>query len=176
MLVAPATYLSAVRGSNCPLQGTNDILRLFIALTGIQTAGAELKGLQKALNSPLSNLGLVVSEVCLHDCSQLWMCVTVNCPEKLRIVASSYCCCLLWGGQGIGMVRAKAGFPVLPDMSWVPAPLATSGEIAASCTASFGHVRTWNCVRAAFPHGAQRRCVGHCSSPNCHLPSHSGCS
>ena len=39
------------------------------------------------------------------------------------------------------MVRAKAGVPVLPDMSWVPAPLAPAGEIAGHCTASFGHVR-----------------------------------
>eukprot|EP00914_Ancora_sagittata_P018662 GHVO01036993.1.p1 GENE.GHVO01036993.1~~GHVO01036993.1.p1 ORF type:complete len:559 (+),score=91.92 GHVO01036993.1:72-1748(+) len=43
-------------------EGTNDILRLFVALTGIQYAGGHLKGLQKALKDPLSNLGVIVGE------------------------------------------------------------------------------------------------------------------
>ncbi|KAI8770611.1 very long-chain specific acyl-CoA dehydrogenase, mitochondrial [Biomphalaria glabrata] len=41
-------------------EGTNDILRLFIALTGIQYAGSQLKELQKALSNPAANLGLLV--------------------------------------------------------------------------------------------------------------------
>merc|ERR1719394_1942065 len=41
-------------------EGTNDILRLFIALTGIQYAGSSLKELQKALANPAANLGLLV--------------------------------------------------------------------------------------------------------------------
>ena len=40
-------------------EGTNDILRLFVALTGIQYAGASLKELQKAMKNPLGNLGVV---------------------------------------------------------------------------------------------------------------------
>ncbi|GAB1600389.1 very long-chain specific acyl-CoA dehydrogenase, mitochondrial-like [Argonauta hians] len=40
-------------------EGTNDILRLFVALTGIQYAGSHLKELQKALKNPASNLGLI---------------------------------------------------------------------------------------------------------------------
>lgn len=43
-------------------EGTNDILRLFIALTGMQYAGGHLRELQAALKNPLANLGLVVSE------------------------------------------------------------------------------------------------------------------
>ncbi|XP_062521347.1 very long-chain specific acyl-CoA dehydrogenase, mitochondrial-like [Corticium candelabrum] len=43
-------------------EGANDILRLFIALTGMQYAGSHLKELQAALQNPLANLGLVVSE------------------------------------------------------------------------------------------------------------------
>jgi len=43
-------------------EGTNDILRLFIALTGMQYAGAHLRELQKAMKSPGTNLGLVFSE------------------------------------------------------------------------------------------------------------------
>ena len=40
-------------------EGTNDILRLFVALTGIQYAGASLKELQKAMKNPLGNMGVV---------------------------------------------------------------------------------------------------------------------
>ena len=43
-------------------EGTNEILRLFIALTGMQYAGSHLRELQTALQNPLANLGLVVSE------------------------------------------------------------------------------------------------------------------
>ncbi|GFO48918.1 very long-chain specific acyl-coa dehydrogenase, mitochondrial [Plakobranchus ocellatus] len=42
------------------VQGTNDILRLFISLTGIQYAGSQLKELQKALANPAANFGLLV--------------------------------------------------------------------------------------------------------------------
>ncbi|XP_011505547.1 PREDICTED: very long-chain specific acyl-CoA dehydrogenase, mitochondrial [Ceratosolen solmsi marchali] len=44
-------------------EGTNDILRLFIALTGIQYAGSHLKELQKAFKNPTANLGLIAEEV-----------------------------------------------------------------------------------------------------------------
>lgn len=44
-------------------EGTNDILRLFVALTGIQFAGSHLKELQKAFKNPTANLGLILEEV-----------------------------------------------------------------------------------------------------------------
>lgn len=44
-------------------EGTNDILRLFVALSGIQYAGSHLKELQKAFNNPAANLGLIIKEV-----------------------------------------------------------------------------------------------------------------
>ncbi|XP_049875875.1 very long-chain specific acyl-CoA dehydrogenase, mitochondrial [Pectinophora gossypiella] len=43
-------------------EGTNDILRLFVALTGIQYAGAHLQELQRAFKNPAANLGLIFSE------------------------------------------------------------------------------------------------------------------
>ncbi|XP_077290256.1 acyl-CoA dehydrogenase very long chain [Arctopsyche grandis] len=43
-------------------EGTNDILRLFVALTGIQYAGTHLRELQKAFKNPTANLGLIFSE------------------------------------------------------------------------------------------------------------------
>ncbi|XP_048747137.2 very long-chain specific acyl-CoA dehydrogenase, mitochondrial-like [Ostrea edulis] len=39
-------------------EGTNDILRLFIALTGSQYAGSYLKELKKAMSNPLGNIGM----------------------------------------------------------------------------------------------------------------------
>merc|ERR1712117_5942 len=44
-------------------EGTNDILRLFVALTGIQFAGGHLRELQKAVQNPLGNFGVVLGEV-----------------------------------------------------------------------------------------------------------------
>merc|ERR1719251_122755 len=44
-------------------EGTNDILRLFVALTGIQYAGGHLRELQKAIKNPIGNFGIVVGEV-----------------------------------------------------------------------------------------------------------------
>lgn len=43
-------------------EGTNDILRLFVALTGFQNAGNQLRGLQQALKSPVGNVGLLAQE------------------------------------------------------------------------------------------------------------------
>ncbi|KAG7484919.1 hypothetical protein MATL_G00054970 [Megalops atlanticus] len=44
-------------------EGTNDILRLFVALNGFQNAGNHLKSLQKALKNPLGNAGLLAGEI-----------------------------------------------------------------------------------------------------------------
>ncbi|GAB6031176.1 hypothetical protein CHUAL_007976 [Chamberlinius hualienensis] len=43
-------------------EGTNDILRLLVALTGIQYTGTHLKELQNAIKSPTSNFGLILGE------------------------------------------------------------------------------------------------------------------
>ncbi|XP_045604549.1 very long-chain specific acyl-CoA dehydrogenase, mitochondrial [Procambarus clarkii] len=43
-------------------EGTNDILRLFVALTGLQYAGGHLRELQQALKNPASHLGLILEE------------------------------------------------------------------------------------------------------------------
>ncbi|KAL4659919.1 very long-chain specific acyl-CoA dehydrogenase, mitochondrial [Arapaima gigas] len=44
-------------------EGTNDILRLFVALNGFQNAGNQLKSLQRALKNPLGNAGLLAGEI-----------------------------------------------------------------------------------------------------------------
>ena len=44
-------------------EGTNDILRLFVALSGIQYAGGHLQDLKRAVKNPIGNFGLVFGEV-----------------------------------------------------------------------------------------------------------------
>ncbi|XP_072543646.1 very long-chain specific acyl-CoA dehydrogenase, mitochondrial [Salminus brasiliensis] len=44
-------------------EGTNDILRLFVALNGFQNAGNQLKSLQKALKNPFGNAGMLAGEI-----------------------------------------------------------------------------------------------------------------
>ncbi|KAK1797178.1 hypothetical protein P4O66_008567 [Electrophorus voltai] len=44
-------------------EGTNDILRLFVALNGFQNAGNQLKSLQKALKNPMGNASLLAGEI-----------------------------------------------------------------------------------------------------------------
>nr|XP_054771211.1 very long-chain specific acyl-CoA dehydrogenase, mitochondrial-like [Lytechinus pictus] len=43
-------------------EGTNDILRLFVSLTGLQSAGKHLQGLQKAMRNPAGNIGVIMDE------------------------------------------------------------------------------------------------------------------
>ena len=43
-------------------EGTNDILRLFIALTGLQYAGENLKFLQQAVKDPIKNFAVLINE------------------------------------------------------------------------------------------------------------------
>ena len=40
-------------------EGTNDILRLFIALTGLQSLGKQLEPISKAMKNPFANLGTI---------------------------------------------------------------------------------------------------------------------
>merc|ERR1712117_1008663 len=52
-------------------ESTNDILRLFVALTGIQYAGGHLRELQAAVKDPISNFGVVFGEVTKRGKSSL---------------------------------------------------------------------------------------------------------
>ncbi|MFV8754246.1 acyl-CoA dehydrogenase family protein [Nannocystaceae bacterium ST9] len=48
---------------NMIFEGTNEILRLFIALSGIQAPGEHLRELKSALGDPLANYGMLLSEL-----------------------------------------------------------------------------------------------------------------
>ena len=52
-------------------EGSNEVLKLFVSLQGLQVAGERLKGLQKALQSPLSHPGVLLDflgrRVGLHE-------------------------------------------------------------------------------------------------------------
>lgn len=48
---------------NMIFEGTNEILRLFIALSGIQGPGEHLRELKAALGDPLENYGMLLSEL-----------------------------------------------------------------------------------------------------------------
>ncbi|XP_044525431.1 very long-chain specific acyl-CoA dehydrogenase, mitochondrial-like [Gracilinanus agilis] len=48
------------------LQGTNDVLRVFIALGGLQHAGAQLKDLQFILENPMDNTSILFTELGLR--------------------------------------------------------------------------------------------------------------
>jgi len=48
-------------------EGTNDILRLFVALTGLQSAGKHLKVLQKSMKNPFANMGTILEQGVLRS-------------------------------------------------------------------------------------------------------------
>lgn len=48
---------------NLIFEGTNEILRLFVALSGIQAPGEHLRELVAALKNPLENYGMVLTEI-----------------------------------------------------------------------------------------------------------------
>uniref|UniRef100_A0A8C9T0E3 Very long-chain specific acyl-CoA dehydrogenase, mitochondrial n=1 Tax=Scleropages formosus TaxID=113540 RepID=A0A8C9T0E3_SCLFO len=91
------------------VEGTNDILRLFVALSGLQSAGAELKVLQRALRRPLCHAGLLTREIgrrakrsqsrcARHGCVRvrsLWSRCGCSTPMSCALVAISYVCCAL---------------------------------------------------------------------------------
>lgn len=79
-------------------EGTNDILRLFVALTGIQYAGSHLQELQNAFKNPTANLGLIFGEatkratraIGLASVSNLTHLVHPSLEESAAILAKVY--------------------------------------------------------------------------------------
>ena len=71
-------------------EGTNDILRLFVALTGLQYAGGHLKLLQGAIKDPFRNMNVILSEAGKRTKSSLGVnSNNLNIHPKLADVADN---------------------------------------------------------------------------------------
>merc|ERR1719221_1084187 len=65
-------------------EGTNDILRLFVALTGIQYAGGHLRELQKAISNPVGNFGVVLGEVAKRSKGAIGLGSGISLADKVH--------------------------------------------------------------------------------------------
>ena len=87
-------------------EGTNDILRLFIALTGMQYAGSHLKHLRNAAKNPLKqeNMSLIVNEIgrrSIGDNNK------INLHPNLHTASKTLCHDITKFGQCVEMLLVK---------------------------------------------------------------------
>ena len=89
-------------------EGTNDILRLFIALTGMQYAGKHLKHLQQSVKNPLSNMGSLVSEAGKRTRTKLGLATShLNVHPNLSEPADTLCADVVQFGDVVEKLLMK---------------------------------------------------------------------
>ncbi|XP_063548994.1 very long-chain specific acyl-CoA dehydrogenase, mitochondrial [Cydia strobilella] len=100
-------------------EGTNDILRLFVALTGIQFAGSHLQELQRAFKNPTANLGLIFSEAGKRAGRVVGITSTGDISplvaDQLRPAAKELAKCVDAYGQTIESTLVKYGRKVVDE-------------------------------------------------------------
>lgn len=101
-------------------EGTNDILRLFVALTGIQYAGSHLKELQKAFKNPAANLGLIFKEASRRAASTVGIGGTDLSPfvaPQLTSAAKDAAECIDLFGQTVESLLVKYGKNIIHEQN-----------------------------------------------------------
>ncbi|KAM7359249.1 very long-chain specific acyl-CoA dehydrogenase, mitochondrial-like [Cochliomyia hominivorax] len=101
-------------------EGTNDILRLFVALTGIQYAGSHLKELQKAFKNPAANLGLIFKEATRRAASTVGIGGTDLSPyvvSDLQAHGKASAECIDMFGQTVESLLIKYGKNIIHEQN-----------------------------------------------------------
>lgn len=100
-------------------EGTNDILRLFVALTGIQYAGGHLQELQRAVKDPISNFGVVLGEVSKRAMGGLGLGSSNSLGDKvhpnLADSAALTCKCVDVFGNAVEKLLIKHGKSIINE-------------------------------------------------------------
>ncbi|XP_065355122.1 very long-chain specific acyl-CoA dehydrogenase, mitochondrial-like [Calliphora vicina] len=101
-------------------EGTNDILRLFVALTGIQYAGSHLKELQKAFRNPAANFGFIFKEASRRAASTVGIGGTDLSPfivNELQDHGKATAECIDLFGQSVESLLIKYGKNIIHEQN-----------------------------------------------------------
>lgn len=100
-------------------EGTNDILRLFVALTGIQYAGGHLRELQKAFKNPTAHLGLILGEITKRGLKSVGLGPTPSLDNfvdpKLKASAALLSKSILLCGEAVESLLIKYGKKIVDE-------------------------------------------------------------
>ncbi|GBP48510.1 Very long-chain specific acyl-CoA dehydrogenase, mitochondrial [Eumeta japonica] len=114
-------------------EGTNEILRLFVALTGIQYAGSHLMELQRAFKNPTANLGLIFSEAGRRAARSVGLGAPAELrplvADELRIEAQRLAQCVAAHGEAVEAALRRYGRAVV-DQQFLLNRLASSAICA----------------------------------------------
>lgn len=100
-------------------EGTNDILRLFVALTGIQFAGSHLQELQRAFKNPTAHLSLIFSEAGRRAAGAVGLArgpvLAPHVAPELRPLAAELGRCVLEHGRSVEAALVRHGRNIVDE-------------------------------------------------------------